>query len=183
MLTTKELAEHFRKNRNCSGISCSNCPEYSTPGWNCPDQLRGEHLDVWITNVLAAEVVQMTGNEHNNYIQEINKFYPDVPDRADRFRDNTELIHATLGIAGESGEVVDIIKKHVAYGKSLDLVKLADELGDLFHYMSRVMYLTGISMEEIQTANLTKLRARYPEGYNHTAAISQRDKGEDSGIN
>lgn len=125
----------------------------------------------------------MLDSEHNNYIQEINKFYPDVPDRADRFRDGTELIHATLGIAGESGEVVDIIKKHVAYGKNLDLVKLADELGDLFHYMSRVMYLTGITLEEIQTANLTKLRARYPSGYTHKDAINQRDKGEGSGTN
>lgn len=114
----------------------------------------------------------------SSYIAEINTFYPEVADRAERFKAGTELIHATLGIAGESGEVVDIIKKHVAYGKALDKTKLCDELGDLFHYMSRVMFLTGISLEEIQTANLTKLRSRYPNGYTHTAAIMQRDKIE-----
>jgi NTP pyrophosphatase (non-canonical NTP hydrolase) len=113
---------------------------------------------------------------HEDYISSINEYYPDVPDRATRFKDNTELVHTTLGIAGESGEVVDIIKKHVAYGKPLDLSKLADELGDLFHYISRLIYLTGLTLEDIQAVNLGKLQKRYPNGYTHEKAIKQQDK-------
>jgi NTP pyrophosphatase (non-canonical NTP hydrolase) len=115
---------------------------------------------------------------HETYIRRIRELYPEQPERANRFFNESELIHAALGLSGESGEVVDIIKKHVAYGKDLDRCKLVLELGDLFHYMVRIMDLTGVTLDEVRDGNLAKLRARYPNGYNNADAIEQKDKTE-----
>jgi NTP pyrophosphatase (non-canonical NTP hydrolase) len=113
--------------------------------------------------------------EMKNYLKYINSLYPHNAERDEAFWVNSELIHATLGVAGESGEVVDIIKKHVAYGKELDREKLILELGDLFHYFCRVMELTDITLKEVRYANMEKLKKRYPEGYTNIAAIQQKD--------
>ncbi len=94
----------------------------------------------------------------------------------DTFRDNTELIHAALGLAGESGEVVDIIKKHVAYDRNLDIKALFLELGDVFHYLCRIMELTGLNLDEVRDGNMEKLKKRFPNGYNNHDAIQQKDK-------
>lgn len=47
-----------------------------------------------------------------------------------------DTFHATLGMAGESGEIVDILKKVYAYGKPLDRIKLLEEIGDLMWYVN-----------------------------------------------
>ncbi|RPH39044.1 MAG: nucleotide pyrophosphohydrolase [Burkholderiales bacterium] len=106
----------------------------------------------------------------------IDTLYPDLPDRGERARDQKELLHATLGLAGETGEVVDIIKKVWAYDKKLDKEKLIEEMGDLFHYYTRLLHLSNIKLSEVIDSNYTKLKKRYPNGYTHDAAIKQGDK-------
>lgn len=114
------------------------------------------------------------------YINYINTLYPESIKRCTDFYDNTELIHASLGVAGEAGEVIDIIKKHVAYGKILDKGKLALELGDLLHYMCRVMVLTDISFDDVVSGNVDKLTTRYPDGYTNENAILQLDNKKET---
>lgn len=86
------------------------------------------------------------------------------------------LTHTALGIAGESGELVDTIKKHVIYGKPLDRGNIKEELGDLLFYMDALVHEIGTDWEEIRAENYNKLRVRYPDGYSDTAAIERRDK-------
>lgn len=105
----------------------------------------------------------------------IDTLYPRQPDRFERFKVHTELLHACLGVAGESGEVIDIIKKHAAYGKPLDQGKLVDELGDLLHYIFRVMHLTGITFDRVIEGNHAKLSKRFPKGYSDSDAINKTE--------
>jgi hypothetical protein len=43
--------------------------------------------------------------------------------------------HMAIGVTGELGEIADAVKKHVIYGKPLDLVNLAEEGGDCWWYI------------------------------------------------
>lgn len=86
------------------------------------------------------------------------------------------LLHASLGIAGEGGEIVDAVKKHWVYGKQLDRENLIEEIGDLLFYTQALCNLLGVTMAECQVANVEKLWRRYPQGYTDAAAIARADK-------
>ena len=46
------------------------------------------------------------------------------------------LTNLSLGLASESGEAIDLIKKYTFQGQDLDKVKLQHELGDVLWYLS-----------------------------------------------
>lgn len=87
-----------------------------------------------------------------------------------------DLVHAALGIAGESGEFVDAIKKSSVYGKTLDRDNCIEELGDLMWYMALACRALGTSFETLWETNIEKLRKRYPEQYSDFAATQRADK-------
>jgi len=70
-----------------------------------------------------------------------------------------------LGIAGESGEVVELIKKHLYHGKPLDLCDLEKELGDVLYYVQAMCNLFGLEFEGCMDFNVLKLQERYPNGF------------------
>ena len=74
-------------------------------------------------------------------------------------------LNAALGIAGETGEVIELIKKAFFHGKELNREQLRDELGDVLFYLDWLASLHGISMQDIAAANIEKLRKRYPDGW------------------
>tara|TARA_B100001971_G_scaffold84647_1_gene78250 strand:+ start:357993 stop:358385 length:393 start_codon:yes stop_codon:yes gene_type:complete len=80
------------------------------------------------------------------------------------------LLHAGIGISTEAGEFLDALKKHIFYGKDLDKVNLAEEMGDLFWYMAIVADELGFEFEEVMTRNIQKLKARYGEKFTEEAA-------------
>jgi NTP pyrophosphatase (non-canonical NTP hydrolase) len=84
-------------------------------------------------------------------------------------------VHAAVGISGEAGEVLDMIKKSWIYGKDLDRTKLVLEMGDILFYYFALMAQHGITLDEIAEANYAKLAARYPQGYTDAAAIARAD--------
>ena len=88
-----------------------------------------------------------------------------------------EMYHAVLGICGEAGELGDAIKKHLAYGRELDIRNVIEELGDLRFYMQALMNLVGVSEQQILQHNALKLAQRY-EGleYSDEAAQARADK-------
>lgn len=91
-----------------------------------------------------------------------------------------DLMHATLGIASESGEIVDAVKKNVIYGKDLDVANMHEEIGDLMWYIALVCRTLDFNMEDIMQANISKLRKRYPEKYSNVYAVKRLDKVEDT---
>ncbi len=84
-----------------------------------------------------------------------------------------ELVHYTDGLVTESGEIKDMLKKHIAYGAPLDMVNLREEIGDLFWYIARVCDLQNWTFEEIMDINIDKLQARYPEKFTLDKAVNR----------
>ena len=75
------------------------------------------------------------------------------------------LINSVMGLCGESGEVIDIVKKWLAQGHELDKARLARELGDVAWYLAEAATALELPLEDILQGNIDKLRARYPEGF------------------
>lgn len=85
-------------------------------------------------------------------------------------------IHMVLGIAGEAGELVDAIKKHVIYNKPLDLENVVEELGDIEWYMEGLRASIGVTREQVLAYNIEKLNKRYPAKYSDNDAQNRADK-------
>lgn len=86
------------------------------------------------------------------------------------------LTNGALGLAGEAGEVVDLIKKHVQYNKPLDLDEVREELGDLLWYVALIIYDLDLTFEEIMAKNIDKLDMRFPKMFSEEAAIQRQDE-------
>jgi len=87
------------------------------------------------------------------------------------------LLNGALGLAGESGEVIDLIKKHVFQGHLLDTSRIAEELGDVLWYISLLSKWIGIPMSDIAEGNIKKLEARYPENKFNPEQSIKRENG------
>ena len=79
--------------------------------------------------------------------------------------ENIRLLHAGMGMCTESAEFVDMMKKHIFYGKPLDKVNLREEIGDLLWYIGLAVDVLGTTIDEVMTINIDKLKARYPENF------------------
>ena len=75
------------------------------------------------------------------------------------------LINSVMGLCGEAGEAIDIVKKWLAQGHELDKERLARELGDVAWYLAEAAAALEMPLEQILQGNLDKLKARYPEGF------------------
>lgn len=75
------------------------------------------------------------------------------------------VLNGVLGLAGESGECADIVKKALFQGHELNKEKLKDELGDVLWYISLTAKGLGFTLQEIADYNVEKLSARYPTGH------------------
>jgi NTP pyrophosphatase (non-canonical NTP hydrolase) len=83
------------------------------------------------------------------------------------------LINGVMGLCGESGEVIDIVKKHLAHGHELDREHILEELGDVAWYLAEVAYALDARLDDVLTANIEKLRKRYPEGFDRERSIKR----------
>lgn len=99
------------------------------------------------------------------------------PDDAMRQRlcaeDTIRLLHAAIGKATEAGELLDALKKHIFYGKPLDMVNVLEEVGDGFWYDAIICDVSGVTFQQIQERNIAKLRARYPQKFEAEQAINR----------
>jgi NTP pyrophosphatase (non-canonical NTP hydrolase) len=85
------------------------------------------------------------------------------------------LINSVMGLCGESGEAIDIVKKWLAQGHELDKEHLAKELGDIAWYLAEAATALGIPLEDILAANIEKLKKRYPDGFDTQKSIIRLD--------
>ena len=83
------------------------------------------------------------------------------------------LINSVMGLCGESGEAIDIVKKWLAQGHELDKARLAKELGDVAWYLAEAATALDIPLEEILQGNLEKLKKRYPEGFDAQKSMAR----------
>lgn len=85
------------------------------------------------------------------------------------------LINSVMGLCGESGEAIDIVKKWLAQGHELDKEHLAKELGDIAWYLAEAATALDIPLEDILQANIDKLKKRYPEGFDTKRSLARQD--------
>lgn len=83
-----------------------------------------------------------------------------------------------LGIAGEAGEVADILKKTLHHGHQMNREAMKKELGDVLWYLQAIADRYGLTLSEVAEANVQKLLERYPEGFSSERSINraQEDK-------
>lgn len=84
-----------------------------------------------------------------------------------------KIENGLMGLNGEAGECIDILKKHLFQGHELDEEKLIDEVGDCLWYIAEIATGLGIELQEIAEHNIAKLRARYPYGFDRERSINR----------
>ena len=75
------------------------------------------------------------------------------------------LTNCALGLAGESGQVVDLVKNYTFRSRKLDRKELIHEMGDVLWYLSQIAEWADIPFEEVAKANIEELNQRYPTGF------------------
>ena len=83
------------------------------------------------------------------------------------------LINGVMGLCGESGEAIDIVKKWLAQGHELDRDKLIKELGDIAWYLAETAWALDVPLEDVLQGNIEKLKKRYPEGFDSRNSINR----------
>lgn len=91
-----------------------------------------------------------------------------------------ELKNYSMGLCGECGEAVDILKKNLFHGKELDKTELMLELGDILYYLVAICNVLGIDVSEVALNNNAKLLNRYKEGFSKDASnnrVEEQQRG------
>ena len=125
----------------------------------------------------------MTGNKYQNYAMRTNDGgstgrlwdkLTAVEDCGGEI-DLGGVFNACLGLAGEVGEMNDMIKKWVFHEKDLDNTHLKKELGDVMWYVAMMCQSMDWKLDDILQMNVDKLKARYPEGFDVIKANNRKE--------
>ena len=87
----------------------------------------------------------------------------------------TRLENGLMGLNGEAGEAIDILKKFLFQGHELDKKHLARELGDVAWYLAVTADALGYYLEDIFQMNIDKLKARYPDGFDQERSVNRKE--------
>lgn len=85
-------------------------------------------------------------------------------------QEQTDLLHCAIGASTEANELLDAFKKHIYYGKPLDVVNVGEEIADQMWYNSNLCRLLKLDMEVLLQNNINKLKVRYPEKFTNELA-------------
>lgn len=86
------------------------------------------------------------------------------------------LLNSVMGLCGESGEAIEMVKKHRMHGHPLDREKFARELGDVAWYLAEAAAAVDLDLEAVLQMNIDKLKARYPEGFSPEKSLERADQ-------
>jgi hypothetical protein len=93
------------------------------------------------------------------------------------------LLHCTMGLAGEAAEVMDLVKKSVMTGTPFNFEKVIKEMGDTEFYMEATRQALGVTRDRVLLGNMEKLSGtggRYENGYSDAACAARVDKEQDN---
>jgi NTP pyrophosphatase (non-canonical NTP hydrolase) len=91
------------------------------------------------------------------------------------------LLTAAIGLSSESGEFIEIVKKAVFQGKPLDAdvqFHLKRELGDIMWYVANACRTLDLTLDDIISENVEKLKSRYPGGEFDVYYSENRKEGD-----
>jgi len=86
------------------------------------------------------------------------------------------LLNGCMGLCGESGEVIDLLKKHLSQGHDLNREKMIEEIGDVAWYIAEIAYALNVDLETVFTKNIEKLKKRYPEGFSVERSLNRENE-------
>lgn len=90
------------------------------------------------------------------------------------------LLQGVMGMSGESGEALDIVKKIMFQGHELNEATkehLIRELGDVLWYVATTAEALNVPLETVMQVNIDKLRARYPKRFDAERSL-HREEGD-----
>lgn len=90
-----------------------------------------------------------------------------------------KLENGCMGLCGETGECMDIMKKYKFQGHVIGLSKLAEELGDVLWYVAELATGLGMTLDEVAVGNIEKLRQRYPDGFDAERSVNREEYKHD----
>ena len=82
-----------------------------------------------------------------------------------------KMLNGAMGLCGESGEVIDLMKKHLAQGHALNREHILEEIGDCLWYCAELATALDANLEDIASDNIAKLKKRYPKGFDSERSI------------
>ena len=84
-----------------------------------------------------------------------------------------EVMHWTIGLGEEAGEVLSVIK-HKYYGGTYDVEEAVGEMGDVLWYVAALCASLGIDMQDVVRYNVAKLRYRHPgDDFNNENSVNR----------
>ena len=95
--------------------------------------------------------------------------------------DIPHLLTAALGLAAESGEFTEVVKKIILQGKPYieeNVFHMKRELGDICWYLAQACMALDTTFDEIIEMNVDKLKARYPGGEFDVHKSENRREGD-----
>lgn len=84
-----------------------------------------------------------------------------------------QLENGLMGLCGEAGECMEILKKHRHQGHMLKREELCEEIGDALWYIAEAAAGAGFTLEDVARTNIEKLLKRYPNGFDPTRSASR----------
>jgi len=91
----------------------------------------------------------MEFKQYNDFVKGM-KIYPE----------KHAIIYPALGLAGESGEIAEKVKKYLRGDRELDREGLLKELGDPLWYIASLADDLGYTLEDVVRVNMEKLSSR-----------------------
>lgn len=98
--------------------------------------------------------------------------FDEIKDRLDNDL-KLRILHGAMGICTEGGELLDAVKKHIFYGKDLDIVNIKEEIGDALYYIAVICDVCDFDFYDVCQINIDKLKARYGDRFSSEKALNR----------
>ena len=161
---TKIVADHIAGN-GASGAVMRKLGMVHTGTLKEKYEKHGRKIDAELYELVVATGEELTASEYQR--QAMKTLNPDLSKR-------DVLINGVMGLCGEAGEAIDIVKKHLHQGHDLDREGLIKELGDIAWYLAETAWALDVSLEKVLRGNIDKLKARYPEGFETERSVNRK---------
>ena len=119
-------------------------------------------INEYQNEALKTEISMEKHLTRTNVERSMNELYP-------------RLFNGLMGLNGEAGEAIDLLKKHIFQGHELDREHMAKELGDVAWYLAVSANAIGYDLETIFNMNIDKIRGRYPKGFHSAQSINRKE--------
>lgn len=169
--TKEDFLNNIKENSGCLVIDDSRygCPSYI----GLDEPLHCSHINSCI-DCWAKVIENIQFKESNSYSFDE---YEEAAKRTMKDDCSMEkaLIEGALGLSGEAGEVIDLIKKFEFQGHGLSEEDIINELGDVLWYITRIATALNVKLKYIPISNIDKLNKRYPNGFKAENSINREE--------